>query len=451
MEIELRKHCNFAAVVNAKDRFDAPRCAGSTRMAMLQCLDDWVDESGRSDMFWLYGGAGAGKSALAQSFAERRHDARKLSASFFFSKTSAPPRTDGDKLIPTLVYQLVQAIPDLKSFVLEQIHNNMDIFEKDRKTQMDILFVMPLKTAFQANAIQVSKSPQYLVVIDGLDECNNTDIQRDLLEVIMDAMYRLPKLFRFLIASRPELHIKQILGHEAPLQAITVERCDLSSLDDADYDISIFIKKEFERICLKHQNRKYLDDWPDEDSIIALVENSSKHFIYASTVMKYIGSYKHWPPERLKEVLRLSPYNDNGPFVQLDELYSLTFRDVEKSQLEKLLRAFGILHLISEEEGYFRSIAKQSSAYSLIEKLLALESWELGLLFDPLRSLVALDTDKEDLHVLHKTLFDYLLDPSRSRDFHVKLALSHETTAVYILKNHVNKNKFCECYLDFVL
>ena len=429
----LRKHCILTAQFDAKERCPPPRCSEATRTAMMQRLEAWVEKG--TDMFWLYGGAGAGKSALAQSLAER---SRKLvAASFFFSKTSTIPRTDGDKLIPTLVYQLVHTIPVLKGFVEKQILDNVDLFEKDRKTQLQILFVTPLIAAFNEKAIQVSEFP-HVIVIDGLDECDDHGVQCDLLIIIANAISRLPNFFRFLVASRPELHIKQTFKHDAALQAISVDRCNLSRHADADHDIRIFLENEFKVILRVHPLREFLPSWwPDEDDINALLERSSEHFIYASTVMEYIKSDKDRPQDRLNVVLGLCPPGaDGGPFARLDEMYSLIFRGVEPSQLEIILRAFGILHLISEEKGYFRLISKRHSAYSLIEKLLALEPGQLFTLFYPLRALVALDLDNEVLYVLHKSLFDYLLDPSRSGDFRLKLELPHETTAIYMYKKH---------------
>jgi hypothetical protein len=441
----LRKHCMVAAQFNAKERCPPPRCAESTQMAMMQRLEAWV--AGGSGMFWLYGGAGAGKSALAQSFAER---SRKLGASFFFSKTSTTPRTDGDKLIPTLVYQLLHAIPGLKNFVENQIRDNLDIFEKDRKTQLEILFVTPLVTAFNAKAIQVSRFP-LVIVIDGLDECHGTEVQCDLLRIIANAISRLPNFFRFLVASRPEIHIKRTFKHDVALQAIIIDRVNLSRRGDADEDISTFLENGFDDIRRVHPLGEFLPSrWPDEDDISALVERSSKHFIYASTVMEYIKSDKHRPQDRLKVVLLgLCPHGADGgpgPFARLDEMYSLIFRDVEPSQLDKVLLAFGILHLISEAKGYFRSITKRPSAYSLIEKLLALKPGDLFILFHPLRSLVALDLKNEVLHVLHKSLFDYLLDPLRSGDFRLKLELCHENTAIYMYKEHISQNNCSESH-----
>ena len=53
--------------------------------------------------------------------------------------------------------------------------------------------------------------------------------------------------------------------------------------------------------------------------------------------------------------------------------------------------------------------------------MLLLRPGDLDLLFDPLRSLVAQESEGENLHVFHKTLFDFLLDSERSRRFTVTL------------------------------
>jgi adenylylsulfate kinase-like enzyme len=47
-------------------------------------VKNWVyNDSSRSGIFWLYGGAGAGKSALAQTVAQEFKESGRLAASFF--------------------------------------------------------------------------------------------------------------------------------------------------------------------------------------------------------------------------------------------------------------------------------------------------------------------------------------------------------------------------------
>ena len=69
---------------------------------------------------WLYGPAGAGKSAIAQSIAELCHDANILAASFFFSRTAVGRNNDSCP-IPTLVYQLCPSMPPIRKYVEDTI------------------------------------------------------------------------------------------------------------------------------------------------------------------------------------------------------------------------------------------------------------------------------------------------------------------------------------------
>jgi nicotinamide riboside kinase len=86
-------------------------------------MKDWVRHdnlhNAPSSMFWLYGGAGAGKSALAQTLAEHFGTNEDLAASFFFFKADAN-RNDESRLIPTLILQLLRSFQDATPFVEEK-------------------------------------------------------------------------------------------------------------------------------------------------------------------------------------------------------------------------------------------------------------------------------------------------------------------------------------------
>jgi hypothetical protein len=156
----------------------------------MQKMEDWVrrdnPHGAPSSVFWLYGGAGAGKSALAQTLAEKFK--RDLAASFFFSEPIK--RSDGNRLIPTLALQFVQSFQGLTPFVEEKIVQNPDLFEKSRQTQMlELLFepligLYKLEETVDVRSNTALKSHPRLIVIDGLDECSDPDTQCDLLRII---------------------------------------------------------------------------------------------------------------------------------------------------------------------------------------------------------------------------------------------------------------------------
>lgn len=77
-------------------RYPPPLCHRRTREQVLQIIADWVDdEEMPNPIMWLNGPAGAGKSAIAQTIAERYKGSR-LAASSFFLRNS-PDRGHVDR------------------------------------------------------------------------------------------------------------------------------------------------------------------------------------------------------------------------------------------------------------------------------------------------------------------------------------------------------------------
>jgi hypothetical protein len=76
------------AAVDAEARRYDPTCCPGTREQHISDISDWVtgvngDQSQR--LLWMWGPAGVGKSALAQTCAEKAKEMGYLGAAFFFS------------------------------------------------------------------------------------------------------------------------------------------------------------------------------------------------------------------------------------------------------------------------------------------------------------------------------------------------------------------------------
>ncbi|KAF9043274.1 hypothetical protein BJ165DRAFT_1390895, partial [Panaeolus papilionaceus] len=86
-----------AAAYNSKERFDPPKCHENTRIGILNMIRSWANRLAATEnvdlqadtprLTWLYGSAGAGKSAIAQTTSEELSLLGNLAASFFFSRT----------------------------------------------------------------------------------------------------------------------------------------------------------------------------------------------------------------------------------------------------------------------------------------------------------------------------------------------------------------------------
>ncbi|KAF8990376.1 hypothetical protein BDQ17DRAFT_1433824 [Cyathus striatus] len=68
------------------ERADPLKCHSETRKKYIDEIMEWIDSPNEDkQIMWLNGPAGAGKSAIFQTIAERRSHEGKLLSSFFFS------------------------------------------------------------------------------------------------------------------------------------------------------------------------------------------------------------------------------------------------------------------------------------------------------------------------------------------------------------------------------
>jgi hypothetical protein len=135
-------------------------------------------------------------------------------------------------------------------------------------------------------------------------------------------------------------------------------------------------------------------------------------------VIRYIGSRQHRPDDRLKVILDyLPPPGKDDPYAELDALYTVIFHGIEEDKLETARRALGLLHLRNENSGgiFERGAFERESDHEMIEMILNLQPGDTILLFNPLLSLITLE--EQNVQILHKSLFEYLLDQSRSKFF----------------------------------
>jgi hypothetical protein len=103
---------------NSGERFNPPRCHPKTRIHIIAKIMNWIVGEVEWDRFvmWLYGPAGAGKSAIAQTIAEHCHASHLLLASFFFSRTD-PKRNNEKSLIASIAYQITLNVPEARGAI----------------------------------------------------------------------------------------------------------------------------------------------------------------------------------------------------------------------------------------------------------------------------------------------------------------------------------------------
>ncbi|KAF9552518.1 hypothetical protein CPC08DRAFT_646798, partial [Agrocybe pediades] len=276
-----------AALHDSVHVVDPPKCHPNTRVAIIQSIIDWMlgmeKKLSGKHILWLKGGAGAGKSAIARSVAERCSDEGLLLGAFFFNAGDTSRNHVGN-LVATLSYQISTYLPGFRDIVTAIIEDYPLIFKSSIKTQFSTLIARPL-SAVLANCSSTSNTMPRLIIIDGLDECSSTDSQRDLLSTLQD-ITNTTSLIRFLVCSRPESHLNSAFGSSCIVSILHIVFLDdnYSALED----IQVYLEDKFKQIKQEHVFKDALPDpWPAPGMVDDLVDKSSGQFIYAATIIRY--------------------------------------------------------------------------------------------------------------------------------------------------------------------
>ena len=341
----LQQHIAPGAFHNSEERHDPPKCHPHTRRAVLKKIMDWVKDPNKVALFlWLYGPAGAGKSAIAQTIAELLEEAGLLAAAFFFSRDAAG-RDDKTPLVATLVYQLIKSIPEIRTHVLEAVEQDPALFSCSMQGQIQALIVKPLNAVANDETLGPTLlSRPWLIILDGVDECRSTSSQTHILNALSTAVKHLHIPLHFLIVSRPEQDIRQAFNDQSTAIGSLSFHIALDDTYQPDVDIRVFLQSTFDEIKRKHPSRAHLPtSWPSSEDIRTLVEKSSGQFIFASTAAKYVNSHHHWPPDRLKVIFGQSEPGQETAFAELDGLYRFilsSVTDIEKVMDDPRLASF---------------------------------------------------------------------------------------------------------------
>ncbi|KAF9529586.1 hypothetical protein CPB83DRAFT_882771 [Crepidotus variabilis] len=443
---KLSSRCAFGAFLNSAERGDPPTCMPKTRQRLLSHMGGWATGGDEfSSAMWLSGSAGSGKTALSQTVAEElREKGYVLSCHFFFRTSKDGQRADGYRWAPNLIHEMIRVLPETLPFVERAIHLNDSVFGQHPEALLYELFVKPLIAATGSNSKlsfrrlfrrfrrsrPISNYSPKLIVIDGLDECNSPHLQEQILRAIAKTIPKLPIPIRFLIASRPETHIRNAIDRE--FKNCKIIHINLDEDQDVLTDLKEYYDQRFNEIRRNHISLRGLDNWPCKEDIDILVTKSSTQFIFAATVMRYISQQRGLPGPvgRLKIILGMScTPRDDRPFLQLDTLYEIILLTVDEADLRLVRLILTFIYMAGTTD--FPYLGLKASP-KFIEDLLHLETGDVPRLLDPLVSILELPAKPDDpIKMLHASFFDYFRDPVRSTNMSIPLEEAHEAIACW--------------------
>ncbi|KAL0565258.1 hypothetical protein V5O48_016768 [Marasmius crinis-equi] len=433
----------FSALHNSKSRGPRTRCLEGTRVEIIEAISNWIQSVNSDQLCWVRGGAGVGKSAIAQTICENFLHSR-LIATFFFSRND-PSRNSLDPFIPTIAHQLATnpTLEDigLTSAIDAAIRSNPGIFDMKWDDQFECLIRKPFS---QIESQRQSGLP-ILIIIDGLDECmglehptpnTSPEAQETLLSIIQNATLSNPPLpLRFLIFSRPESTIRNFFRSTPSMPGPVHKLLDVRDFrPEADRDIRIFLEREFAALPRLHPEAMLEAGWPGEDILVELIRKSDGHFVYVVTAMRYISQRNDpelkLPQQRLEIILRADEtlYPDLS---DLDQLYHQILRRFMAVREQMLLPVLQLLMTPHPRPVEFTGISlnadfpvKWRSRHAMAT-ILDLDPRQVAMILSRLHSVFNISdiSDSEgygDVSFLHTSFSDFLTETWRSHEFHVQ-------------------------------
>ena len=423
----LSQAISHGAMHDSAERDPPPRCHPGTREKATEDIIRWIeDPTSSSTVLWVSGRPGVGKSALMQRIAEL--DGIYFGGCFFFRR-GTPGCNVKDHLFSTLAYQLTTNVHGMVEHVDRAMIQDFSLPKRSATVQLKRLIIEPIRLL----PIPVHS---IIIIIDGLDECDGFDSQRDILTLIGQVAMDSSVAIRFIIASRPEHQICDMFNKE-PLVSRT-RHLVLDEAYDTAVDIERYLREKFEDIysC----NRDIMPDvkspWPSKDNLETLVWRASGQFIYAATVIKFVDSNMDFrtPKEKLNIILDPSPIQVSA-FSELDRLYTQILSQYPDSEV--LVHILGVI-LVLEEGSIYTHLGEHVHSPATIATITGLGDANVHLALRALQSIIKIwtvpvfdDADNNEpngtkiqsVKLCHRSFHDFLTDKARSGPYFIETPL----------------------------
>jgi hypothetical protein len=424
----LNQAISHGAMRDSSERDPPPRCHPGTREKATEDIVRWIEEPiPSSSVLWVNGRAGVGKSALVQKIAE-------LGGAYyggcFFFRRGVPGCNQKGFLFSTVAYQLAMNVPGMHEHVDAAMSKDSSLPRMSAAVQVQRLIVEPSKL------VRPILSHSLIIIIDGLDECEDHDSQRDILKLVTQVSMDPSVPFRFIIASRPEHQICSMFNEE-PLFSMT-RRLVLDEEYDSSSDIQQYLHDKFIEIHTRYRDimRQIRPPWPSDHDLHTLVYQASGQFIYASTVIKFVGSFTNFlsPQEKLNIILNPSPMQASA-FSDLDRLYSQILSTYDDSEV--LVQILGVVLAFEAINQYLNSPYDISTNAEVLAVIAGIGEDKVQLVLSALQSVTKVQVKRvydhlddaqpngicQSVQLCHKSFHDFLTDSSWSGPFFINTSL----------------------------
>jgi WD40 repeat protein/cytidylate kinase len=398
-------------------------CLPVTRVKLLGEIREWIDAGQSSKrIYWLNGLAGTGKSTIAASVCEELDRHRQLCVSFFISR-KAPDRRSTQKVVHTIAYQLAECgSSQSRQAICRALKERSGLLTKSLQEQVSALVTEPLR-----------HTSSLVLVVDALDKCDTNVLGRngiDLLSVLASAVCSLAHVKLF-VTSRNEVGLRnafEAINQRSQTQVVQLHEIEKSIVEN---DIREYLSQSFEKIKRLRADDLSIEEWPLQSESAELLRRAGVLFVYAATVVNFVGEPLDDPVERLKLVLATKADSAGPVFELLDDLYVQVLASVIPREVahggtivSRLRAVLGALVFL-QEPLRVRAIAE-------------LTGQTMGQVAPLIRCLAAitLGAAEEPVSLFHPSFPDFITSRERCRDdrFLLYPSVQHQELALLCLR-----------------
>ncbi|KAG9120108.1 POC1 centriolar protein A, partial [Ceratobasidium sp. 392] len=278
-------------------------CLANTRTTIIEDILSWVhntSETSGAKILLLTAVAGAGKTTIAHTVAQKCADRKLLGSSFFFDRETEG-RNSPTALFSTIAADLSRLDKRLAERISQAIEDDKSLPSAPLSRQFEELVLKPSQ--------EVPPIGPLVVVIDALDEAWD----KDLLVILRDYAPRLPNTFRIFLTSRmrPEL---DGLPRKPHVHWIDLDIGSQTNIQD----ISVFVPYKLQQLA---EERDLGEGWPGEQLRTKFHSRAGGLFLWVAIVCDYLRD-RDDPTRELDELLSAVDVPMGSAEAQMDRLYA---------------------------------------------------------------------------------------------------------------------------------
>ncbi|KAG8794178.1 hypothetical protein FRC12_000277 [Ceratobasidium sp. 428] len=302
-------------------------CMPHTREDMLKDLHEWVHYGKSQNIRWLTGSTGAGKTAVVYSPCDYLKSTGKPFASFFGSR-QIPACRDVKRVLPSISHQLAQQSLPFRCAVSLELVQGLEVLHMPITEQFKKLTATPL------SKVGHTFSADPVIVIDGIEECDDKDEIYQVLRTLVEQAPALPlKLLISILPSRTTHKFMRGTPGERHMFEPRLHELDSTI---AQADIRTYLAANLEDLTLSR------------NELNRLAQRSGTSFVYATAVVRYLHANSSGQSERLQWFLEVpdpaEPGYHRDPEKLCSHLAQILLHDehleeLQRSELIRLLHA----------------------------------------------------------------------------------------------------------------